>query len=72
MRATLFVFAAFGDVAAAMKRIKKGIKVGPVLAHRSQVNGFTRHHVGDHVFPDGAGQGRVEATQVVPKALRRQ
>lgn len=72
MRATLFVFAAFGDVAAAMKRIKKGIKVGPVIAHRSQVNGFTRHHVGDHVFPDGAGQGRVEATQVVPKALRRQ
>jgi hypothetical protein len=72
IRATLCVFAAFGDVAAAMKRIKKGIQVGPVRAHRSQVNGFTRHHVGEKVFPDGAGQGRVEATHVVPKALRRQ
>ncbi len=60
MRATLCVCAAVGDGAAAM-----------VLAHRRQVHGCPRHHVGDHGLPDGAGQGRVEATPVVPQALRR-
>ena len=72
IRATLFVFAAFRDIASPMKRSNKGIKVGAVIAHRIQTHGFTCHDIRDNVFPDGARCRRVETVHMVPEALRGQ
>src|SRR5216683_2016950 len=70
MRAPLFVFATFGDLALGIKRINKRIKVRAVIAHRRERNRFTRDDLCDDGFPDGERHVRFEAVHVVPKALR--
>lgn len=70
MRASLCVFTAFGDVAAGIQRLHKGIKVGAVIAHGIQGNGFTCDDIRNDGFPDGARRGWVETIPMIPKALR--
>jgi len=57
IRASLCVFTACGDVASGMKRLHKGRKVGAVIAHGIQGNGFTCDDIRHDVLPDGARRG---------------
>lgn len=57
IRASLGVFTAFGDVASGIKRLHKGLKVGAVIAHGIQGNGFTCDDIRHDVLPDGARLG---------------